>query len=53
MPEIPVIRLVPLRTKVDNPTAQLTYRDSAIYERTLTEYRENLQVFLKEEAFLK
>ena len=38
MPEIPVIRLVPLRTKVDNLTAQLIW-DSAIYERTLTEYR--------------
>lgn len=40
------------KTKVYNSTAQLNYLDAASYEKTLTEYREFLQVFLKEEGLL-
>ena len=41
------------KKKVYNSTAQLTYLDTATYEKALAEYREFLQAFLKEEGFLK
>lgn len=41
------------KAKVYDSTAQLTYLDSASYEKGLTEYREFLQVFLREEGFVK
>lgn len=41
------------RTKVNNMGTQLNYEPTASFEKTLLRYRENLQVFFKEEGLVK
>ena len=41
------------RSKINNMGTQLNYEPTALFEKTLLRYQENLQAFFKEEGLVK